>query len=235
VSVLDRVQHETAQKKQRDHAVNTAAALIIALPREQRAGALSEMIAKIDLAEAEEAAASKPTNEPPKVASNGAPPVEKVETDGRSFVEKAEEYIRAHPEGVRTRDVAKAIGQDVSNVDGTLRILLKRGDIVRDQKNRKWYPANAPAQKPETKPEKMTIRELIYAVFAVEKAPLGAAALYKGIQKIKPEINRSSVDGEINRMKKEHPPLIVAVGTAPHGGSLYNLATGGGHAGTAAN
>ncbi len=190
------------------------------------------MIAKIDLAEAEEAGASKPANEPPKVESNGAA---KVETDGRSFVEKAEEYIRAHPEGVRTRDVAKAIGQDVSNVDGTLRILLKRGDIVRDQQNRKWYPASAPLQKAETKPEpeKMTIRELIYAVFAVEKAPLGAAALYKGIQKMKPDINRSSVDGEINRMKKDK--LLVAVGTAPHGGSLYNLTNGGGHAVSTAN
>ena len=60
---------------------------------------------------------------------------------------KAEAYVILHPEGVRTADVATAIGQDVKAVDGTLRQVTKRGTVYYDKESRAWYPSNATSKK----------------------------------------------------------------------------------------
>lgn len=136
-----------------------------------------------------------------------------------TFIEKAEQFIRSQPQGVRTRDVAVAIGQDTKNVDGTLRILLDRGRIER--RERRWFPvdsAPAVAEKPKT------IRDYIYEVFAARddgSTGLTSADIFNGIQRLKPEISRASVDVEVNRMKAAR--LLSQVGSAGRGG-LYALA-----------
>ena len=154
-----------------------------------------------------------------------------------TYVEKAAAFVRQNPEGVRTRDVAHAVGQDTSNVDGSLRMAKKRGLIER--RGRMWFPAGqaapkaAPvAPKPVATPismfaRKPMIRDLITEVFrANENAPLGASDIYHAILPMKPDINRASVDGEINRMKVA--TLLVKAGVGPRG-HLYALATNGGN------
>lgn len=171
------------------------------------------------------------TSQPESAVVQLAPPVAvktevAVVTRGPSYVDKAEAFVLSHPNGVRTREVAEGIGQDVSAVDGSLRIALnKRGTIER--RGRFWFPKGKETA-PPPKPEKKTIRDLICEAFAAEGRPLSAAELYEAIQRIKPDINKSSLDGEINRMKYHHPPLLTTADTGPHGGGIYKLTDGGG-------
>lgn len=215
VSVLDRIQQVHEKKKRHENAVSNVAKIVMALPSEERAAVMADIIALIDQTEA----AEQDGLPRPAVGTVGVPTIAVAEDKPRLYVDLAFDFIKAHPEGVRTRDVAKAIGQDVSNVDGTLRTLLKRRLVERT--NRKWYPAKSAPSQAESKPEKLTIRDMIYKVYSTEKGPLAASGIYKGCQKIKPDINRSSVDGEIMRMKAVR--LLSAVGRAPNGGSLYAL------------
>ena len=59
-----------------------------------------------------------------------------------SFIQKAEEYVRQHPEGVRTRAVAEEIGQGLLITDSTLRMLLSYGRIRREKREMEevWLP-----------------------------------------------------------------------------------------------
>lgn len=230
MDILERLTQSREKKRRHEGFVEAVVKVLVGVPADERLDVLTDAIdciAKLDGHEVViEAKASVPEKAPAKPAAV-APQ--------RPYVDVALDFIRAHPEGVRTRDVAKATGQDTSNVDGTLRTLLSKGLISRDKKRRLWFPAPS-APRPKTKSERVTIREIINKVFAAEGGgPLAANTIFKGAQKLKPEINRSSVDGEIMRMKSAR--LLNAVGRAPHGGSLYALSVinGGGHAAPSAN
>jgi len=213
----EREQQEAERKKREDAAFS----VVMALPAPERAAVLARLI------KAFESAAAAASAKPPEAKAKAEP-----KTNTQSFVDLAEAFVLAHPEGVKTRQVADGIGQDVSSVDGTLRLVVKRGSIER--RGRLWFPkrkSNGVAAK--AKPKKKTIRDLICEVYASEKRNLGALEMYEGLKRIKPDINRASVDGEINRMKNNKPPLLVQVGNGPHGGGLYALSNDGGAAASA--
>lgn len=225
MDILERLTQSREKKRRHEGFVEAVVKVLAGVPADERLDVLTDaidFIAKLDghdvVIEAEA---------PPQPVAK-APPVAQ-----RPYRDVALDYIRAHPEGVRTRDVAKATGQDTSNVDGTLRTLLSKGLISRDKKRRLWFPVPS-APKPHAKTERVTIREIINKVFAAEGGPLAANTIFKAAQKLKPEINRSSVDGEIMRMKAAR--LLNPVGRAPHGGSLYALSViNGGGAAVSAN
>jgi hypothetical protein len=96
-----------------------------------------------------------------------------------------------------------------------------------------WFPKDSPQHPPAPKKRTQTLRDLIYEVYAMEKGPLTAAAIFRGCQKLRPDVNRSSVDGEINRMRHvAKPALLVQVGTGENGGGVYNVTNGGAQATT---
>lgn len=215
----EREQQEAERKKREDAAFS----VVMALPAPERAAVLARLINAF-----ENAAAGSPTK-PVVVAATKPDPATKANTP--SYVDLAEAFVLAHPEGVKTRQVADGIGQDTSSVDGTLRIVLNKRKTI-ERRGRLWFPkkkANGATVK--AKPQKKTIRDLIGEVYAAsEKKHLGALEMYEGLKRIKPDINRASVDGEINRMKTNKPPLLVQVGNGPHGGGLYALSNDGGAA-----
>ena len=220
MGAVDRIlQLERDRKKreeERQKRQSAAFSVVMALPDEDRDSVLAQLIDAV-----EKAAKAVPGTKPKAV------PTAKV--NGASYVDMAEAFVQAHPEGTKTRQVGDGIGQDVSSVDGSLRQALKRGTIER--RGRLWYP-KAKGTAAKAGPRKKTIRDLIYEVYAIEKKDLGALGLYEALMKLKPDINRASVDGEINRMKAAK--LLVQVGTGPNNGGLYALSNGGGQA-TAAN
>lgn len=204
MSLADRIVQQARESKQRKDA---ALAAVLALPLEQRREVLAELITR---AEAEET-----TSTAPKVVAGQAG----TPWESGSFTDKAEAFVLAHPKGVSTRQVSGAIGQDVSSVDGSLRNASKRGRISRQ--GRLWAPV--PFEEgglPAT--DKLTIRDKINQVFGSNgNAPLGAAALTSAIHALYPDINRSSVDGEMNRMRNAN--LLLQVGVGPNGGGIYKL------------
>jgi hypothetical protein len=223
MNVVDQIVAEERERKKREEdkrrREDAAYDVVMALPEDGQRAVLVRLIdAAAVRREPSKSEEPKPSSAP-KSQTNGA---------GRSetFVEKAERYVLLHPEGVKTRQVADAIGQDVSAVDTTLRVVMNKRETI-ERRGRLWFPkgtVNAEA----SKPKKNGIRELIYEVFAVEKGPLSSAAIYRGLQKLKQGINKSSVDGEINRMRHHStPPLLVQVGTGENNGGLYALANGG--------
>jgi hypothetical protein len=216
------VQQEREAKLRKEAALR----VVLALPPSERRQVLAELILHEE-AEGDDA----PPKQRAVPASPPAPAAAVPGAEGRrgTFTDMAAAYVLAHPEGVKTAEVGKAIGQDVSSVDGSLRQGLRRGTIAR--KGRLWVPAvtngasraNGVAKQPE-KPRKKTIRDLIEQVFASNgNKPLGVAALYDALTSLKADINRSSVDGEMNRMRLSN--LLKQTGTGPNGGGLYKLAT----------
>ncbi len=215
MSVVERLVQEAREKQRRAERKEAARKAVLELSADDRRELVAELIL---LVEDEE---RQPRPEAPQVTSVPAVPIATAPT--KSFTDRAEEFVLAHPDGVKTREVADGIGQDVSSVDGSLRLVMKRGTITR--KGRLWLPitkkANGAAK--HEVPGRITIRDLINRVFASNgNTPLGAAALYEALKRLQPDINRSSVDGEMNRMRKEN--LLVQVGVGPNGGGLYQLA-----------
>ena len=213
---------EEEAKKRQDAAYN----VVMALPVDEQPAVVVRLL---------DAFAARGQREPAPKAAQSAPKAE-PSTNGaarrETFVDKAEAFVLAHPEGVKTRQVADAIGQDVSAVDTTLRQVMEKRKTI-DRRGRLWIPKGAPATHAAKKP-KHGIRELIYEAFAAEKGPLSSAGIYRALQKLKPDINKSSVDGEINRMRYvAKPALLVQVGMGENGGGLYNLTNGGGSTHTA--
>lgn len=200
------------ESKKRKAAVLQA---FIALPQSEQHEVLADVIAHI---EATDVATLRTA--PVRAMPTGSP------NQTQTFVERAEAFVLAHPDGVKTAEVSKAIGQDVSGVDGSLRQAVKRGRIERQ--GRLWVPAGRTlaAEEPTTKPQgRITIRDLIVRVYSENSnTPLGASALYEALQALQPDINRSSVDGEMNRMRTASLLKQVAVGQ--NGGGQYVLAPG---------
>lgn len=146
------------------------------------------------------------------------------------YVDRAETFVRAHPEGVTTAEVSKAIGQKSKNADVSLRCLLKRGSVER--RARKWWPLNSQntVGSSETRSSEATelrhsVRELILEVLAREESdPLSASAIYHKIKELHPKAVKGSIDGQIFHMRKKG--LIFAAGSNGRG-SLYALSRGG--------
>lgn len=226
MSVLDNIarrQHERVQR------IDAAFAIVMALAPDERDAVMLRLVTALETDAAPGAPVEPGT--PATVAAVSPTPVSEspvVPTEG-TFTERAAAYIQAHPDGVKTADVARAIGQDTKNVDGTLRILVTRGVIER--RDGKWWPK---AQKPAktTEPaKKVTIRDVITQVLTEQgNAPMTSAAIFGGCAAINSKLGRPSVEGEINRMKKDE--LLVSAGSNGRAG-LYALANADGGANAA--
>ncbi len=226
MSVLDKIVEaererqrlEDERRKQED----AAFVVVMALSKESQRALLVRLIDAQEVASGPKPKA-KPASEngtkPPKPARE--PKAQAVDGKG-TYVDRAEAFVLLHPEGVSTRQVADAIGQKISAVDGTLRQLLKKGTVER--RGRQWFPMGAPVA---PKPKKPGIREDILAVYKAEKGPLSAGAIWRGVLKIKPDSNKASVDGEIHRMKHATTPLLEQVGVGENNGGLYALTSAG--------
>ncbi len=225
MSVVERLVQEAREKQRRAERKEAARKAVLALAADDRRELVAEMILLIEEEERRAgvpAATALTTNGASGNGANGHAVVTPFEKP-QSFTDKAEAFVLARPQGAKTREVADGIGQDVSSVDGSLRLAMKRGRIARVGKL--WVPvsslkktngASAPQQ------TRTTIRDLINQVFASNgNTPIGAAALYEALRALKPDINRSSVDGEMNRMRKDN--LLVQVGVGPNAGGLYKL------------
>ena len=226
MSVLEDIARRQQEKVQR---IDAAFAIVMALAPDERDAVMLRLVTALETSAAPGAPVEPSTPATVAVVSptTATEPPPAAWTEG-TFTERAAAYIQAHPEGVKTADVAKAIGQDTKNVDGTLRILVTRGVIER--RDGKWWPK---AQKPAktTEPaKKITIRDVITQVLTEQgNAPMTSAAIFAGCHAINPKLGRPSVEGEINRMKKDE--LLVSAGSNGRAG-LYALANadGGEHA-----
>ncbi len=103
-------------------------------------------------------ATAKPVKEPKK--GKGAKKINKATitpskfaTKSPSYAERAEAFITANPQGVRTYEIGKAIGQSVPNVFGTLKLLEGQGRVERHGERYKtlWTaPGVKPVERIET-------------------------------------------------------------------------------------
>jgi hypothetical protein len=158
-------------------------------------------------------AADKPTSKPSK--SNG---------EGH-YTKKAEEYVFANgKKGVTTREVSNAIGQSYGSADGTLRhVAEKWKTIVR--RDDKWFPVPNAKRRADNEGT-ITIGQAITTTFHRNgNTPLAAKDIFKGVKAVLPAAKKGSVDAQLVAMRKNG--TLVQNGTAPHGGGLYHLATGG--------
>jgi len=123
---------EEEAKKRQDAAYN----VVMALPVDEQPAVVVRLL---------DAFAARGQREPAPKAAQSAPKAE-PSTNGaarrETFVDKAEAFVLAHPEGVKTRQVADAIGQDVSAVDTTLRQVMEFY-VERDTRPDKWYSRKA--------------------------------------------------------------------------------------------
>jgi hypothetical protein len=147
---------------------------------------------------------------------------------GGKYVDKAETYVLDHPEGVDTADVAKAIGQKVENVDGTLRQVMNTRKTI-ERRDGKWCPKSVAPSAPVTGGRK-TIRKTIFEALATAKKPLDSADIWQGAKEIDPDLVRGSFENEMNRLRKEKLIVIVPGKVGKHGSGVYTLANGGAHA-----
>lgn len=218
-----RLLQEKAARDKRRQVADTA---IMAMSEEERRGFIADWLLRLESGNSK----SSKTKGAKRYEDKPAP-APASRTRGGTYVDNAERVVLDHADGIRTVDVGTAIGQDVKNVDGTLRQAARRQTIFYDKATRKWYPVSAKhkvkadgAKGPPPKPKRVYIRDLVYQVYATERRPLTAMEVYHGIQKLKLDINRTSVDGEINRMKKDH--LLVQVGVGANNAGLYNVTSG---------
>lgn len=157
------------------------------------------------------------STEPTTSATDGSVPASTVTAnisnteEEKSYVDKAEAFVLAHPGGVTTRQVADAIGQPTPAADSTLRQVLRRGTIER--RDRLWCPNS---HKPSTRARR-TIRTMIFEVLDSAGKPLDSSAIWSGVQQLDPQMNRPSWENEMNRLRKEK--LIKAIGLIGKNGS----------------
>ena len=201
------------------------------LPLEQQRQLVADLIVRVEGAEP-----PRPPDPPkqeakvppaePKVAPP-PPPNPPKPNGGGSYVDKAEAYVLAHPEGVETPEVGKAIGQKTANADGSLRQVMNNRKTI-ERRDDKWFPkVSADAAEP---PARNTIRTKIINVFLAMKKPLDSTDIWEAAKRLDPNINRGSFEGEMNRLRRDK--LIVAIEgkQGKHGSGVYVLANGGTHA-----
>jgi hypothetical protein len=144
-----------------------------------------------------------------------------------SYVDKAEAYVLAHPEGVETAQVGKAIGQKTMNADGSLRQVMNTRKTI-ERRDRKWFPLASDDYAPE--PGKQTIRTIIVNVFTAMKKPLDSTDIWEGAKRLVPTINRGSFENEMNRLRRDRLITALEGKQGKHGSGVYVLANGGTHA-----
>lgn len=191
------LQHVRERERQVEQLIATLAALDVDVRR-------SVLVALIAFEEKNDG----PLRQQPQRGSSGRQ---------RPYSDDVEEFVRAHPEGVRAKDVAEAKQLRPAAASRSLRHASRRGTI--ELRDRLWFPTTKPPQKTE----RVTVRALIYRVFAGNQGPFGAMALYESLKQIQPNIRRGTVDGEIGRMKRDN--LLVQVGSGENNGGLYALTT----------
>jgi hypothetical protein len=128
-------------------------------------------------------------------------------------VDKVAALLRAHPVGMSTADVAVMIGQLAPVAAGALKLAVEMG-TVRHRSGR-WWPlvVETTVQKPR---KKRTVRQLILQIYAEnENRPFSPADLFHRARAIEPATSRSSIDGEISRMKLSR--LLDVVGDSGRG------------------
>lgn len=207
MSIVDRIVEHERQKRNRQ---DSAFAAVRSLPVDERRAVLARLIEAEDQPDPELAVEPEPSS-----AHRTPPP------SGTTFVDKAEAFVLAHPEGVKARAVGESIGQKRDSATGSLNQAAKRGSIV--NRHGTWFPVDG-SRDPRGPSTKKTIRQVIIEAFAAEKKPMGAKSLYEACSKIKKDIHVASVHGEINRMK--HDRLLIKAGRGARG-SLFSLAPSG--------
>jgi len=196
VSSLDRIVQDRKERKVRREAAISA---VMALPLEDQHEVLAELISLLET--------------PLEIKE----PSEGVSSEG-SFTDRAEAFVLQHPSGVRTGEVAEAIGQKAPSTDGTLRSICKTRKTV-ERRDGKWFPSmKAPNLR------RKTHRDLISNVLAKGKRPMGAGEIVAGVQEIDADRKRESLEAELHRMREDG--LIAAEGSNGRG-SLYVLINGG--------
>lgn len=135
------------------------------------------------------------------------PPSKKTKMD------LAEELIRSSP-GVTTRDVAAHIEQSPKVAGTTLNQIMKKRETIKNRAG-KWYPVASP--------DEGTFRDAINEVLG-DGSALGMGDIVKAVQARRPTANRNSVNGEIYRMLRTEPPLLVRRGEGERG-ALYALSS----------
>ena len=207
MSVVDRI---IQLAKERQARIEAARATLRSLAPDERREVFVDFVAMVEAdARAEVDAPPEPTVAPTKIEPPAA--------EG-TFTDKAEAFVLKHPEGVKTSDVSKAIGQKVESVDGTLRSVWKSRKTI-ERRDGLWFPSpKAPANK------RKTHRALIAEVMAAGNRPMGAGDVIAAVQQLDAERKRESLEAELHRMREDR--LIAQQGTNGRG-SLYVLTNGG--------
>jgi len=161
-------------------------------------------------------------------ASRGAAPTpkgtRKHATRSPSFAEQALTYVLAHPNGVKTLEVAKEIQQTLASAHGTLNLLLRQKKVARHGKHLEtlWTPPGvAPVKRIDT------IGAAVMKVLEDADAPLDATVLEtEALKIIKAETGRTdfakeTVPGEIYRLCKKNR---IKKSGANERGPMYVLA-----------
>jgi hypothetical protein len=220
-----------ASEARKRHAAERAARIdahvgtLLVLPQDEREDVLAALAKAMDVmdgpAPSERAAkknamagravpAKRAARRPRILASPGTHDI-----DAASYVEKAILFVRAHPEGVRGVDVARAIGQDEVNVSATLRNLMSRSLI--EKRERRWFPTSV------TPTVRLTLETAIKRVLGDGK-PRGGGDLFRAVKTLLPGAKKPSVISQLVRMKQAGD--VVECGRGPLG-ALYGLKEGG--------
>lgn len=190
-NLADKIRQEARAKEQR---IETALSAIEALTPDEAQIVYVKLERKI-LGESAPARArpstpapEKPKSEKPKKvkasASSKRKPTKndlhKHAPKNPTFASRAEKFVLANPRGVRTYEVGKAIGQPLSNVFVTLKLLADQGRVERHGERYKtlW---TAPGVKPDARIE--TIDDAIIEVLS-KRGPLNGNAIHEAVKKL---------------------------------------------------
>jgi hypothetical protein len=216
-STLD---HLLLEDERQEQLLAKAFSAVDALSREGRRRLFRHLKARVE-AEAEIGEGREPTKSAP--AKKTAAVSSSDRDQGPTYADQAEAFVLGRPDGVTNREVADATGQDVKPTDGTLRHVARSRRTIERRGNR-WFPTGAPLLPSRT--TELTIREAVKKVFESNgNKPLAAQNIYREALIFKHDLKKGSLDAELVNMRAAE--ILTQSGTAPSGGGLYHLATGG--------
>jgi hypothetical protein len=208
---------------ERTERIDALVGTLLVLPQDEREDVLAALAKAMDMM-----SGSAPSERAPKKTAARAAPAKRVarqqrvlavpgnwDVEAASYVEKAILFVRAHPEGVRGVDVARAIGQDEVNVSATLRNLENRSLITK--RERRWFPTSV------TPTVRLTLEKAIVRVLS-DGEPRGGGDLFHDVKTLLPGAKKPSVISQLVRMKQAG--VVVERGQGPLG-ALYGLKEGG--------
>lgn len=220
---IDRIRRAAAERRrlaeERDARIDEAIGAVAALRRDEFEEAVARLLDILETIPTREAIAqvvataiSAPTTAPePATTVVPASLVTRV-----TFTDKAEAFVRAHPEGTTTAQVSDAIGQERAGAHVSLSQVAKTRKSIAKRGMGMWYPIES------APPEEVTAthRDWIRLVLE-ERSPLGSGDIFHAVQRVVPDAKKPSVVGEIHRMLGDG--LIVVAGAGARG-QLYRLA-----------